>query len=170
MGLKYETLEALSEILAVIDADLKGWDANKTRHPSILDCHRLFPCPSALIMNTTPEQILDLEDALDFQRCARLHNYLVAYAYMARKRSAWRRTSNISGLQVSMSPTYKQHYDNSNLGNKQWSCHNIHLQSNNLRTRTPDMSCLPEKQPWSTLSLTNFVLVTENTSPLPRLQ
>ncbi|KAJ5465642.1 hypothetical protein N7530_009429 [Penicillium desertorum] len=50
-------------------------------------------------MNTTPEQILDIEaalvsdenlerdkDTLDFQRCARLHNYLVAYAYMARKR------------------------------------------------------------------------------------
>lgn len=48
-------------------------------------------------MNTTAEQILDIEDALvsdenpardedtlDFQRCARLHNYLVAYAYMAR--------------------------------------------------------------------------------------
>ncbi|KAJ5189452.1 hypothetical protein N7491_005783 [Penicillium cf. griseofulvum] len=48
-------------------------------------------------MNTTPEQILVIEDALvsdenqardedtlDFQRCARLHNYLVAYAYMAR--------------------------------------------------------------------------------------
>lgn len=44
-------------------------------------------------MNTTPEQIVDIEDALvsdenlardedtlDFQRCARLHNYLVAYA------------------------------------------------------------------------------------------
>ena len=61
----------------------------------------LFSCPSSrsstLIMNTTPEQILDIEDALvthenpardedtlDFQRCARLHNYLVAYAYMAR--------------------------------------------------------------------------------------
>lgn len=48
-------------------------------------------------MNTTPEQIVDIEDALvsdknpardedtlDFERCARLHNYLVAYAYMAR--------------------------------------------------------------------------------------
>ncbi|CAG8066575.1 unnamed protein product [Penicillium salamii] len=53
---------------------------------------------TTLIMNTTAEQILDIEDALvsddnpardeytlDFQRCARLHNYLVAYAYMARK-------------------------------------------------------------------------------------
>ncbi|KAJ5871208.1 uncharacterized protein N7529_003561 [Penicillium soppii] len=48
-------------------------------------------------MNTTPERILDIEDALvsdknpardedtlDYQRCARLHNYLVAYGWMAR--------------------------------------------------------------------------------------
>jgi hypothetical protein len=51
-------------------------------------------------MNTTPEQILDIEDALvsednparddgalDYERCARLHNYLVAYAWMARNGS-----------------------------------------------------------------------------------
>ncbi|CAI7641096.1 unnamed protein product [Penicillium viridicatum] len=49
----------------------------------------------------TPEQIVDIEDALvsdenpadedtlDFQRCARLHNYLVAYAYMARFEWNW---------------------------------------------------------------------------------
>ncbi|KAJ5761996.1 uncharacterized protein N7511_005378 [Penicillium nucicola] len=50
-----------------------------------------------MITTFTPEQILDIEDALvtdqnpardedtlDFQRCARLHKYLVAYAYMAR--------------------------------------------------------------------------------------
>lgn len=50
-------------------------------------------------MNSTPEQILDIEDALvsdenpprhfndgtlDYERCARLHNYLVAYGWMAR--------------------------------------------------------------------------------------
>lgn len=48
-------------------------------------------------MNTTPQQILDIEDALvsddnparddgtlDYERCARLHNYLVAYGWMAR--------------------------------------------------------------------------------------
>ncbi|KAJ5206010.1 hypothetical protein N7491_003368 [Penicillium cf. griseofulvum] len=48
-------------------------------------------------MNTTPEQILNIEDALvseanparlngplDYERCARLHNYLVAYGWMAR--------------------------------------------------------------------------------------
>ncbi|KAJ5937712.1 hypothetical protein N7454_004054 [Penicillium verhagenii] len=50
-------------------------------------------------MNPTPEQILDIEDALvtdgnpprfvndvtlDYERCARLHNYLVAYNWMAR--------------------------------------------------------------------------------------
>jgi hypothetical protein len=48
-------------------------------------------------MNTTPERILDVEDALvsdenpardddtlDYERCARLHNYLVAYGWMAR--------------------------------------------------------------------------------------
>ncbi|KXG48129.1 uncharacterized protein PGRI_019990 [Penicillium griseofulvum] len=52
------------------------------------------------MVNTTPEHILDIEDALvcnalasdenrehgentlDFQRCVRLHYYLVAYAYM----------------------------------------------------------------------------------------
>src|SRR4051812_46056914 len=51
-------------------------------------------------MNNTPEQILDIEDALvsednparddgalDYERCARLHNYLVAYAWMARNGS-----------------------------------------------------------------------------------
>jgi hypothetical protein len=42
---------------------------------------------------------------------------------------------------INASPTYKHHYNSSNLSNKQWSCNNIHLQSNNLRTRTPDMSC-----------------------------
>ncbi|KAI2684472.1 hypothetical protein LCP963914a_5204 [Penicillium roqueforti] len=48
-------------------------------------------------MNTTPQQILNIEDALvseanparlngplDYERCARLHNYLVAYGWMAR--------------------------------------------------------------------------------------
>jgi hypothetical protein len=48
-------------------------------------------------MNSTPEQILDIDDALvsddnpartdgplDYERCARLHNYLVAYGWMAR--------------------------------------------------------------------------------------
>ncbi|KAJ5975131.1 hypothetical protein N7481_008838 [Penicillium waksmanii] len=47
-------------------------------------------------VNTTPQQILDIEDALvsdenpardgalDYERCARLHNYLVAYGWMAR--------------------------------------------------------------------------------------
>ncbi|KAJ5793990.1 hypothetical protein N7457_000589 [Penicillium paradoxum] len=48
-------------------------------------------------MNQTPKQVLDIEDALvtednparddkslDYERCARLHNYLVAYAWMAR--------------------------------------------------------------------------------------
>ncbi|KAJ5295830.1 hypothetical protein PENANT_c001G00105 [Penicillium antarcticum] len=48
-------------------------------------------------MNTTPQQILNIEDALvsddnparnegflDYERCARLHNYLVAYAWMVR--------------------------------------------------------------------------------------
>ncbi|KAJ5277799.1 hypothetical protein N7524_003952 [Penicillium chrysogenum] len=48
-------------------------------------------------MNSTPQQILDIEDALvsddnpacddgtlDYERCARLHNYLVAYGWMAR--------------------------------------------------------------------------------------
>ncbi|KAJ5465377.1 hypothetical protein N7530_009164 [Penicillium desertorum] len=48
-------------------------------------------------MKTTPQQILDIEDALvsddnpapddgalDYERCARLHNYLVAYGWMAR--------------------------------------------------------------------------------------
>ncbi|KAJ6189393.1 hypothetical protein N7519_004301 [Penicillium mononematosum] len=48
-------------------------------------------------MNTTPEQILNIEDALvseanparlngplDYERCAGLHNYLVAYGWMAR--------------------------------------------------------------------------------------
>lgn len=48
-------------------------------------------------MNTTPQLILDIEDALvsdenpardngtlDYERCARLHNYLVAYGWMAR--------------------------------------------------------------------------------------
>ncbi|CAG7962390.1 unnamed protein product [Penicillium nalgiovense] len=47
-------------------------------------------------MNTTPQQILNIEDALvseanparlngplDYERCARLHNYLVAYGWMA---------------------------------------------------------------------------------------
>ncbi|GAD95925.1 hypothetical protein PVAR5_4573 [Paecilomyces variotii No. 5] len=50
-------------------------------------------------MNSTPEQILDIEDALvsqsnparidgslDYERCARLHNYLVAYGWMTRHR------------------------------------------------------------------------------------
>ncbi|KAL1847332.1 hypothetical protein Plec18167_001413 [Paecilomyces lecythidis] len=48
-------------------------------------------------MNSTPEQVLDIEDALvsesnparvdgslDYGRCARLHNYLVAYGWMIR--------------------------------------------------------------------------------------
>ncbi|KAJ5987816.1 hypothetical protein N7481_003026 [Penicillium waksmanii] len=48
-------------------------------------------------INTTPQLILDIEDALvsdenpardngtlDYERCARLHNYLVAYGWMAR--------------------------------------------------------------------------------------
>jgi hypothetical protein len=48
-------------------------------------------------MNTTPERILDTEDALvsdnnttrdndtlDYERCARLHNYPVAYGWKAR--------------------------------------------------------------------------------------
>ncbi|KAJ6149399.1 hypothetical protein N7471_000598 [Penicillium samsonianum] len=48
-------------------------------------------------MNTTPQQVLNIEDALvseanparrngplDYERCARLHNYLVAYGWMAR--------------------------------------------------------------------------------------
>ncbi|CAI7652690.1 unnamed protein product [Penicillium manginii] len=47
-------------------------------------------------VNTTSQQILDIEDALvseenpahdgslDYERCARLHNYLVAYGWMAR--------------------------------------------------------------------------------------
>ncbi|KAJ6133733.1 hypothetical protein N7523_000055 [Penicillium sp. IBT 18751x] len=48
-------------------------------------------------MNTTPQMILDIEDALvsddnparddgtlDYERCARLHNYLVAHGWMAR--------------------------------------------------------------------------------------
>lgn len=48
-------------------------------------------------MNTTPEQIFDIEDALvsdenpardedtlDFERYARLHNYLVVYTSIAR--------------------------------------------------------------------------------------
>lgn len=48
-------------------------------------------------MNMTPQQVLDIEDALvsdenparddgilDYERCARLHNYLVAYGWMAR--------------------------------------------------------------------------------------
>jgi hypothetical protein len=47
--------------------------------------------------NTTPQSILDIEDALvsddnparddgtlDYERCARLHNYLVAHGWMAR--------------------------------------------------------------------------------------
>ncbi|KAJ5917341.1 hypothetical protein N7466_010895 [Penicillium verhagenii] len=53
-------------------------------------------------MNPTPKQILDIEDALvtddnppryindgtlDYERCARLHNYLVAYDWMARHRT-----------------------------------------------------------------------------------
>lgn len=46
-------------------------------------------------MSMTPRQVLDIEDALvsddnparndgilDFKRCARLHNYLVAYGWM----------------------------------------------------------------------------------------
>ncbi|KAJ5893060.1 hypothetical protein N7504_009751 [Penicillium tannophilum] len=50
-----------------------------------------------MTMNVTPQQILDIEDAivseenpprddgtLDYERCARLHNYLVAYGWMAR--------------------------------------------------------------------------------------
>ncbi|KAJ5374934.1 hypothetical protein N7517_006940 [Penicillium concentricum] len=50
-------------------------------------------------MNTTPQQILNIDDALvseanparlsgplDYERCARLHNYLVAYGWMARHR------------------------------------------------------------------------------------
>ncbi|CAI7569143.1 unnamed protein product [Penicillium manginii] len=50
-------------------------------------------------MNTTPQQILDIKDALvsnenpardngtlDYERCARLHNYLVAYGWMARNK------------------------------------------------------------------------------------
>jgi hypothetical protein len=50
-------------------------------------------------INTTPQQILNFEDALvsddnpardegtlDYERCARLHNYLVAYGWMARNR------------------------------------------------------------------------------------
>ncbi|OGE53200.1 hypothetical protein PENARI_c008G01235 [Penicillium arizonense] len=50
-----------------------------------------------MTMNATPQQILDIEDALvsgdnpahddgtlDYERCARLHNYLVAYGWMAR--------------------------------------------------------------------------------------
>ena len=58
---------------------------------------RLSLTVSTLIMHTTPEQILDIKDALvsdenpardedtlDFERCARLHNYLVAYTSMAR--------------------------------------------------------------------------------------
>jgi hypothetical protein len=36
----------------------------KTEHPSILIYRRLFSCPSILIMNTIPEQILDIEDGL----------------------------------------------------------------------------------------------------------
>ena len=48
-------------------------------------------------MNITPQNILDIEDALvsdenpassngtlDYARCARLHNYIVAYGWMAR--------------------------------------------------------------------------------------
>ncbi|KAJ5840483.1 hypothetical protein EN45_099800 [Penicillium chrysogenum] len=46
-------------------------------------------------MNTTPEQTLNIEYALvsegnphasmaDYERCARLHNHLVAYGWMAR--------------------------------------------------------------------------------------
>ncbi|CAG8363368.1 unnamed protein product [Penicillium salamii] len=67
---------------------------HKTRHRSVLNTGCVL---TTLIMNTTAEHILDIEDALvsdensardeytlDFQRCARLHNYLVAYAYMAR--------------------------------------------------------------------------------------
>ena len=58
------------------------------------------PYSTVTMVNTTPEHILDIEDALvcnalasdengehgentlDFQRCVRLHYYLVAYAYM----------------------------------------------------------------------------------------
>jgi hypothetical protein len=52
-----------------------------------------FVCDNiAVTINTTVEQLLDIEDALvseenparddstfDYERCARLHNYLVAY-------------------------------------------------------------------------------------------
>ncbi|KAJ5899931.1 hypothetical protein N7495_004675 [Penicillium taxi] len=50
-----------------------------------------------MTIKVTPQKILDIEDALfseespprddgklDFERCARLHNYLVAYGWMAR--------------------------------------------------------------------------------------
>jgi len=56
-----------------------------------------LPLQSSVAINTTPQQILNIEDALvsddnparndgslDYERCARLHNYLVAYAWMAR--------------------------------------------------------------------------------------
>jgi hypothetical protein len=56
-----------------------------------------LPFDITVTMKTTPQQILDIEDALvsddnparddgalDYERCARLHNYLVAYGWMAR--------------------------------------------------------------------------------------